>query len=69
MIGEEVANIVESHIYTLGAIINKMDKKNENKAYIILTKQELLEIRATCLYAYYKLTGIDLQDEPFTKEV
>ena len=67
MVSKEVQVILKKHIDELGNSIKNMSFNNRTSGVIVISLQDLLELRATCLLAYNHLTGVDLQEEPFEK--
>ena len=68
MIKKEVQDIIKKHIEGLGNSIKNMSFNNRTSGVLVISLQDLLELRATCILAYNHLTGVDLQEEPFTRE-
>ena len=68
MVQKEVQDIIKKHIDRLGNSIKNMSFGNRTSGVIVVSLQDLLELRATCILAYNHLTGEDLQEEPFTRE-
>lgn len=65
MVRKEVTDIIRNHMRKLTTNIKNMAFENRTGDRIFVTQQDLFELRAICILAFDKLTGVDLQEEPF----
>ena len=68
MIKKEATDIIKKHFRKLTATANDMKLQNKNAGRIFITREDILELSAICILSFNYLTGVDLQEEPFTRE-
>lgn len=68
MVKKEVTDIIKKHFRKLTATANDMKLQNKNAGRIFITREDILELSAICILSFNYLTGVDLQEEPFTRE-
>ena len=68
MVRKEALDIIRTHLRKTTISIGKMTRDDKEGDQIYLSLQDLFELRSICILAYNNLTGVDLSEEPFTRE-